>query len=260
MQWILQSFEDTNKLAVALDELQIPYSWHKIVPFIGQIEPEPEIANPNSVVLFGAYSFWQYAKKHDLKPGVFKLRPFVHEKPWQPYMLNGIDAIFVSLRDIPSKLPNDQKSWFMRPVDDSKEEPGKVRSASDIIKLAEKVLKLDEREIPTGSLRHDTELMLTPPARIIKEWRIWVVDDVVQTFSLYKEGERVVYRQEIDDDALQFANELVGLNPNYSRAYVMDICRTEAGLKLLETNCINAAGFYAADLKKLAKAINSIDS
>ena len=41
---------------------------------------------------------------------------------------------------------------------------------------------------------------------------------------------------------------LVARNPAYLPAYVMDICRTDDGLRLLETNCINAAGFYAADV------------
>ena len=147
----------------------------------------------------------------------------------------------------------------MRPVDDSKEEPGKVRRAADIIELAERVLALNEDEIPRGSLRHDTELMLTQPAHILKEWRIWIVGDVVRTVSLYKEGSRVVYRPEIDHNAADFAEQMVRLNPGYARAYVMDICRTDTGLKMLETNCINAAGFYAADLLKLADAIHHIN-
>ena len=49
-----------------------------------------------------------------------------------------------------------------------------------------------------------------------------------------------------------------GPNPDYSPAYVIDVCRTDEGLKLLETNCLNAAGFYAADLVKLASAIDDL--
>lgn len=259
MQWVLQHFEDTEKLAKALDRLGIAYSWHKVVPFVGDLDPEPEIKDPNAVVLFGSYTLWRYAQKEALNPGVFKIRPFVHEKPWQPHLLNGADALFLSLRDIPDNLPNKDRLWFMRPVDDSKEEPGRVRHASEIIALAKRVLVLNEEEIPKGSLRHDTELMLTQPAQILQEWRIWIVNDVVRTFSLYKEGSRVIYRPEIDQDAADFAEQMVRLNPGYARAYVMDICRTETGLKMLETNCINAAGFYAADLLKLADAIHHID-
>ena len=46
--------------------------------------------------------------------------------------------------------------WFLRPVDDSKAEPGNVKSTGEIIRMAERVLMLDEDEIPSGSLRHDT--------------------------------------------------------------------------------------------------------
>jgi hypothetical protein len=55
MQWILQQFEDTQKLADALDRLGISYSWHKVVPFIGTLEPEPEVRDPQAVVMFGSY-------------------------------------------------------------------------------------------------------------------------------------------------------------------------------------------------------------
>ncbi|MEO1110656.1 MAG: ATP-grasp domain-containing protein [Pseudomonadota bacterium] len=258
MQWLLQEFQDTQKLANALDRLKIPYTWHKVVPFVGELVPEPEIINPASVVMFGSYSLWRYAEKRALSPGVFKIPPFVHEKSWHPLLLNGADALFLQLREIPDQLPDDGKHWFLRPVDDSKEEPGNVKSSAEIINLANKVLAVNQEEIPNGSLRHDTQLMLTKPARILREWRIWVIDGRVVTWSLYKEGQRVVYRQEIDEDALEFAEHLVACNPAYSRAYVLDICRTEHGLKMLETNCINAAGFYAADLVKLASAVDEL--
>lgn len=68
----------------------------------------------------------------------------------------------------------------------------------------------------------------------------------------------MTYWPEIDADALAFAQELARRNLGYATAYVMDICRTESGLQLLETNCINAAGFYAADVMKLAAAIEAL--
>lgn len=256
MQWILQDFEDTRKMADALDRLEIPYTWHKVVPFIGELTPVPTINDPNAVVMFGSYTLWRYALANDLKPGVFKIRPFVHEEPWHPFLLNGADALFLTLRDVPEQLPDDGKDWFLRPVEDSKEEPGNVKSSGEIIDLAKKVLALEEHEIPKGSLRHDTEMMFTKPVRILKEWRLWAVRDEIVTFSLYKEGSQVVYRHEIDEDALEFAKRLVEANPDYAPAYVIDICLTNDGLRMLETNCINAAGFYEADLLKLVSSID----
>ncbi len=258
MQWLLQEFEDTHKLAEALDRLGISYTWHKVVPFVGDLLPEPVVPDPGSVIMFGSYTLWKHAEAKGYRPGVFKLTPFVLEEAWHPYLLNGADALFLALRDIPERLPNDGKEWFLRPVDDSKEEPGRVRTAGEIIRLAEKVLTLDEDDIPKGSLRHDTLLMLTEPVRILREWRLWVVDGRIVTYSLYKEGARVIHRHEIDDDALAFARQMADINPGYSQAYVIDICRTEDGLKLLETNCINAAGFYAADLHELVMAMEDL--
>ncbi|WP_428688385.1 ATP-grasp domain-containing protein [Roseibium sp.] len=258
MHWLLQDFEDTHKLAEALNRLEIPYSWHRAVPFVGDLIPEPEVADPHAVVMFGSYALWKFAEAKDFRPGVFKLRPFVGKAAWHPYLLNGTDALFVTLRELPGRLAGDERYWFLRPVDDSKAEPGSVKSASEIVRMAEQVLVLQEDEIPNGSLRHDTELMLTKPVRILQEWRLWAVGGEIVTYSLYKEGTRVVYRREIDADALEFAQQMVDLNPGYSPAYVIDVCRTDEGLKLLETNCLNAAGFYAADLQKLAAAIDAL--
>ena len=117
-------------------------------------------------------------------------------------------------------------------------------------------MSLSPDEIPRGSLCPDTLMKLTSPAHILKEWRIWVVGDRVVTFSLYKEGARVTYRPEIDD-ALGFARMLVARNPACAPACVMDICGKDDGLPLLETNCINARGFYAADVVRLAGAIDA---
>ncbi|MEM7499850.1 MAG: ATP-grasp domain-containing protein [Pseudomonadota bacterium] len=257
MQWLLQEFEDTHKLATALDGLGIAYSWHKVVPFVGDLIPEPVVHDPDAVIMFGSYTLWRYAEAKGYRPGVFKLRPFVYEKAWHRYLLNGPDALFLKLGDVPHALEDDGKDWFLRPVDDSKEAPGRVRRSDEIVHIAKTVLALDEDEIPRGSLRHDTLLMLTEPVRIQREWRLWVVNDAIVTHSLYKDGSRVVYRREIDDEALAFGKRLVGANPGYAPAYVIDICGSERGLRMLETNCINAAGFYAADLEKLASAIDT---
>ncbi len=256
MQWVLQDFEDTRKLGDALTRLGVAHSWHKVVPFVGELIPEPQIVDPEQVVLFGSYGLRHFASKKGLRPGVFTLRPFLFEDNWAPFLLNGRDALLMRLDQVHGRLPDGD--WFMRPVDDSKAEPGRVRSAAEIRVLAEKVMAVPVDDIPKGSLRPDTDLMMTRPARIRVEWRIWVVADQVVTWSLYKEGARVVYRPEIDADAQSFAEAMVAANPGYAEAYVLDVCRTDEGMKLLETNCINAAGFYAADLQKLVAALEGL--
>lgn len=52
MQWVLQKFDDTE----ALDRLGVAYTWRKVIPFVGDLVPEPEIRDPDAVVMFGYYA------------------------------------------------------------------------------------------------------------------------------------------------------------------------------------------------------------
>lgn len=258
MQWILQDFEDGHMLAQALDEAGIPYSMHKAVPFVGELRPEPTVREPDRVVLFGQYSLWRTAEREGWKPGVFRIEPFVEQEVWAPYLLNG-NGEFVTLRDIPSVVAPGDRPYFVRPVEDSKEIAGTVMSGDELLAMTHRVMALAPAEIPGGSLYHDTRLMLCEPMSIAREWRMWIVGAAVVTWSLYKEGRRVVYRHEIEPDALAFAQRMALLNPGYSPAYVMDVCQTGDEYRIIETNCINAAGFYAADLRRLVAAIEELD-
>ncbi len=55
--------------------------------------PELEVRNPLSVVMFGSYTLWRYARAKSLHPGVFRIAPFVHEKPWQQ---NGLTPTYIA--------------------------------------------------------------------------------------------------------------------------------------------------------------------
>lgn len=260
MQWVLQHIEDNQKLADVLDRMGIAYSMHKVVPFVGDLVPDPDVVDPNDVVLFGSYALRHYAKARGYFPGVFAIEPFLDQAIWHPHLLNGPEARVMAFGQVPDMLEAGETLWFFRPVDDSKAVAGGVKSADEIIAMATRVSALPADEIPEGSLRPDTQVMLTEPADIRQEWRIWIVAGQVVTWSLYKDGPRVVYRAEIDDDARDFAQAMADANPGYSRAYVMDVCRTGDGLRLLETNCINAAGFYAADLSALVAAVEGLSA
>ena len=60
MQWLLQQFEDTSRLAQALDRLGIAYTWHKVTPFSGDLLPTPKVDDPSSVILFGSYEVFTH--------------------------------------------------------------------------------------------------------------------------------------------------------------------------------------------------------
>ena len=67
MFWVLQNNlfnEDGFKsLVQTLQRMQIDYSIVKVVPFIGEMEPDISPTNP--VIAVGAYSMWKIARRKD---------------------------------------------------------------------------------------------------------------------------------------------------------------------------------------------------
>lgn len=255
MQWLLQDFEDTRKLGAVLEDMGRDVSWHKIVPFAGDLLPEPEIKDPNAVLLFGAYSMWRYAEARGLQPGVVRIDPFLKQRAWHPFLLNGSEAMTMPFQDCAVHLQGNTDMWFLRPIEDSKEIPGRVMCAGDIARLSRKVAALPDEDLPVGSLRADTDVMLARPKTIFQEWRLWIVKDRIVSYSRYKSQGRIAYVHEIPKPALAFGASMVQANRGYAPAYVLDICSTADGFRIIETNGLNAAGFYAADLKALVIAL-----
>ncbi|MBE9227396.1 ATP-grasp domain-containing protein [Phormidium sp. LEGE 05292] len=61
----------------------------------------------------------------------------------------------------------------------------------------------------------------------------------------------------IEPDAYEFALRMIAVwQP--SRAFVFDIALTHEGYKIVEINCINSAGFYAADVSKIVNALQTM--
>ena len=48
------------------------------------------------------------------------------------------------------------------------------------------------------------------------------------------------------------------VNPKFAAAYCLDLCRTNDGIKIVEVNTINSAGFYDANVTKLIEAFTDI--
>lgn len=262
MQWILQNFEDSDKVAQSLANLGIPYSCHTLIPFTNLLSPPAEIIDQNSVILFGSYAFRRVMTNQSLWPGIFEVGPFISEVVWHPFLLNApASAILGEVREIPSLLVDCPRGqFFFRPVMDSKEEPGVVLTKDEIVTRCKAVVATPTKKRILGTLRPDTRMMLTEPVMISQEWRVWIVKDVPVAWSLYKVDGRLCVRREISDEALKFTARMARLNVGYSPAYVMDVCQTSDGMRIIETNCLNAAGFYAADLSNLILALEGMDA
>src|SRR4051794_5559962 len=94
MHWLLQNniFSETgwDTLVETLARFNIPFSEHKVVPFVGELQPEPQL-NTRNVICFGSYAMRHIAKRNGWVPGVFDLQSvtFLEQNHhWGRLMLN----------------------------------------------------------------------------------------------------------------------------------------------------------------------------
>lgn len=258
--WVLQENIYAEKgYAALLDILQrtsTPHTLVKVIPFVGEIIPDIDIPNP--VVCIGQYSMRHTSKKKGWNPGVWDLEDKADYaqcmEKWNLMLNSG--AQIVKLKDIETEarrgIINQSRSFF-RPLDDSKHFAGGIYDLNHMIRLYRNTMALNDEERLLG-LSPDSLIVCASPTDILAEYRTWFVDGKLVTASQYKLGDLVAHSADVSEDVLNFAQDMAEIwQPD--RAFVLDICRIEAGLRILEVNTINAAGFYAADVFKIWDAI-----
>jgi hypothetical protein len=259
MHWILQEnlFKEAewDTLVNTLESFELPYSVHKVIPFVGELVPPPQ-PQDYKVICFGSYSMRHSAKQFGWKPGVYDLFDqnfLLQREKWGERMLNH-DSTVIAFKDAHLDEPR-----FIRPIDDSKYFAGAVFDAEDFNGWRTRVCVLEE-DYGSG-LSPDTLIQICNPKEIYSEYRFWVVDGQVVTASRYKLGTRVTYAPSstVDPRFFDFAAECVALwQPK--PAFVLDLCDTDEGIKIVEINTINSAGFYAGDVQKMINALERMEA
>ncbi|HEX7642085.1 MAG TPA: ATP-grasp domain-containing protein [Burkholderiaceae bacterium] len=253
MHWILQNniFSEAgwDTLLATLERFSIAHSTHKVVPFVGELHPAPQLDHRN-VICFGSYSMRHVARRERWQPGVFDLfeqdfqQQLLH---WGSHMLNA-GSVVTPFAD--AVFGGDE--MFIRPVNDSKYFAGKLFGREEFVEWQHKVCRLN---LDDGtSLTPQTLIQLAPPVTIHAEYRFWVVKGEIVTKSLYKRGDRVIYSSEVDERFDRYVRERIAeWMPHES--FVIDVCDTPDGMRIVEINTLNAAGFYAADVQRLVLAL-----
>jgi hypothetical protein len=255
LHWIVQEgfFNETGMcdLVDLLKKYDIPHTIVKVIPFIGEVIPD---INPEgNVICFGSYSMRHTAKKYNWYPGVFDLdeiadKLYTIKNEWTKHLLNR-DSHFCMFEDV-GELVNKMglTEFFMRPVNDSKVFAGKLFSIEEYNEWRELVVVLEKDD--GTSLRADTLCLVSSPKTIYAEYRLFVIGGEIVTSSQYKINDVVRYDAIVDEDILQFGRDRIK-EQRLADAYCLDLCRTSDGIKIVEVNTINSAGFYCADVNKL---------
>lgn len=250
LHWIIQDSpyreEGHYKLQGFLERMDIPHTEIKVVPFSHEIIPEPD-CGPHAIVM-GSTTLARVAEDRDWTPGVFTNEHFDYRSYMDHYGLEmfNSDAIICEFGSVDSPWPN----FFFRPTADSKSFAGAVMMDVDVKAWAESVKSIEQENYTT--IDSSTPVVVAPLKEIYKEYRFFVVKGKVVTGSMYKEGHRVIYKTELDG-ADTYAQRIVDIwQP--ADAFVLDIALGEDGFKVLEVNCFNSAGYYAADVQLLVQA------
>lgn len=258
MKWVIQTNiyneEGFEGLLRAIDILSLQRVLVKVVPFGGGIEAvEGEIPpNGSDAIVMGSYTLAKEARKRNWMPGAFtdNLDFRVQHHHWGTLMLN-YDARIHPFAAIPY-LP---EPAFIRPCYDTKAFTGMVIDQGELQAWKERVDRLDPDELPT--LHPNTPIMVCSKKEIWSETRVWIVDRRVVTASGYKVGtiKRYTSPNEVDSRITDFAQDCADTwCPNYG--FVMDVADTPDGLKIVEINNLNSAGFYKGDMQRLVKSLD----
>lgn len=257
MHWILQEnlFKETewDTLVLTLERFHIPYSVHKVVPFVGELIPPAE-PKCNKVICFGSYSMRHSAYANKWQPGVYDLfnYNFIEQlEHWGEHLLNH-DSEIREFKDVKITAPA-----FIRPSDDTKYFAGMV---FDPVYFHEWQMRVCDPKNDYGtSLTPNTLVQVCLPKEIYEEYRYWIVNGKIITRSLYKRGRRVIYsagpiNPELDD----FVEARIGEWCPH-KAFVIDVCVTPHEYRIVEINTINSAGFYAGNIPDIIMSIELME-
>lgn len=206
----------------------------------------PPIAGPAYVV--GTVSMKAISLAHGWTPG-FIDAPSNREafSAWDGHMLNG-DAAFVQLGDVVAPATR----FFIRPDADYKGMPGKVMEPERF-----DAWRANAIADPVLPISADLEVMVAPLRPIWSEYRCIVIDGRYVTGSRYKLGGVAGYSPDVGDRIVRFVEERIAeWNPRLGLA--IDVADTPDGLKVIETNAISSAGFYAIDMARYVTAIAAL--
>jgi hypothetical protein len=219
--------------------------------------PDPITDDTQPLLVCGATTLNRVAKERNWRPGTFLNDNFDFEIWRDGYgadcVLNG-DARVCTIGE--AHTLDVTEDVFVRPTDDSKAFTGQTMDAEQFKIWYNHINKLSDIQKGNGP-RSDTQIVVSSVKNIKAEYRFFVVNRTVVTGSMYKLGNTVMSSSRIDEHVRRFADEMT-FHWEPADAYVIDVAETDQGMKVVEINNINSAGFYDCDVQKIVMAIEDL--
>ena len=246
----IYSNADYKRVIEELKAQNIEFETIHLDASISKIEIKP---NRKDVFVYGSVKLARLAKANkDWYPGSFYGGNHLYEiyAPYYKDNLLNYNVQVCSLTDDMLWQLGEEK--FIKPYRDAKIFTGKVFTElkwKDFIKNT-----LAHPQTPL--LNKDALVQCSPSLNMIKEARCWIVGDKIVDAVYYKIHEDIPFEKYVEPKGIAFAKEMINIY-SVAPAFVMDICLTTQGWKIVEINCINSAGLYPnSNVANLIKALN----
>jgi hypothetical protein len=246
----IYSDPDHDRIYSALEELNIEYETIDLKSTDISISISQD---RNDVFVYGSVKLARLAKQNAAwYPGSFYGGNHlyeVHSKYYKQNLLNSSTEIF-KFGDAIKWNKNENK--FIKPYETAKLFTGKIFNEPEWSDFVHENL-LTPR---TPLLNQESLMQASSPQHIIKEARLWIIGTQIVDAVYYRFYGDMAFESDVSIDGIEFAKEMISIF-NVAEAFVMDICLTLDGWKIVEINCINSAGFYPnLDVKNLIKSLN----
>lgn len=233
----IYSDPDHDRIFQVLQDLNLPY---ETIHLDSSVQAITIGADRQDVFVYGSVKLARLAKaRSDWFPGSFYGGNHLFEvyaQAYQEHLLNYGVEVFKFGETIHWEV---QEQKFIKPYKDAKIFTGKVFTA---LKWQDFVVQsLTNPKTPI--LHQDSLVQASTPQKIFKEARLWIVGKQIVDAVYYKFHGDVVFEQTVAPEGLEFAKKMLDIF-EVAEAFVLDICLTTEGWKIVEINCINSAGFY----------------
>lgn len=256
IQWVVQrnltSKTDLESLQRACEVTDITFQAIDIIPFSGSL---PAFDNSRKSIFYGSTTLCNLvAADEQLQSGLFfdnaRFSIENYFNRWGKYMLN-YGAVVTTFHALMNREEDPDKLFFIRPDDDSKSFSGETKSFRDISTWYDQL-----KTVENTNLSPDTPVVVSTPYNIQYEWRLWIVNGKVVTASKYRTYFKLTKEEGCPLEVIAFAEKRC-LEYTPHDVFVMDICLCGDDYYIVECGCMNAAGFYKADVTAIVAAVSA---
>ena len=159
------------------------------------------------------------------------------------------DGKFMKMKDFSAGLFRDNEHVFVRPDKDIKE------FAGNVVKPNEFMIWKTQIEAKGWGVNDNTDILVAPASRVDEEWRTYVVNNEVIDGSRYRKGGYQSIVHDVPDIVYDYVKDTIKIWQPAS-FFVIDICRVNDTLHVLEIGDLHSAGWYASDKFKVIKAVS----